>query len=156
MDLGQVSIKEEVTYTNIGSQNETSDFHESEAALPLIKLELTEAIKEEPFEIKEESVDFEHSSLPLNLRENIEGIPEIKQEAIENFEETETKSVNENFVDIFENKNDHNFKLDETDPLKFCSPILDSKEAKKRRSNKLHSCLSCNSKFPCKSKLKVS
>ena len=155
MDLEQVFIKEEIIDT-IGIQNETSDYQENEAALPYIKLELTKAIKEESFDVKEKTVDFEHSSLPLNPHENIEGIPEIKQEAIENFEETETKSVNENFVDIFENKNDHNFKLDETDPLKFCSPILDSKEAKKRRSNKLHSCLSCSSKFPCKSKLKVS
>jgi uncharacterized Zn-finger protein len=153
MDLEQVFIKEEIADT-IGSQNETSDIHENEAALPYIKLELTEAIKKEPFEIKEETVDFEHSSLPLNHHENIEEIPEIKEETIENFEETETKSVNENFVDVFEKKNDQNFKLGETDPLKFCSPTLDSKEANKRRSNKLHSCLSCNSKFPCKSKLK--
>ena len=155
MDLEQVFIKEEITDT-IGIQNETRDFHENEAVLPCIKLELAEAIKKEPFEIKEETVDFEHSSLPLHSHENTEGIPEIKKEAIENSEETETKSVNENFVGIFENKNDHNFKLDESDPLQFCSPILDSKEAKKRRFNKLHSCLSCNSKFPCKSKLKVS
>ena len=154
MDLEQVFIKEEITDT-IGIQNETRDFHENEAVLPCIKLELAEAIKKEPFEIKEETVNFEQSSLPLNPHELIEEIPEIKEEAIENFEETETKSVNENFEDIFENKNDHNFRLDETDPLKFCSPTLDSKEAKKRRSNKLHSCLSCNSKFPCKSKLKV-
>ena len=156
MDLEQVFIKEEITDTNIGSQNETRDFHENEAPLPYIKLELTEAIKEESFRIKEETVIFEYSSLPLNPHGNIEGIPEIKEETIESFEETETKSVNENFVGIFENKNDHNFKLDETDPLKFCSPTLDSKEAKKRKSNKLHSCLSCNSTFPCKSKLKVS
>ena len=155
MDLEQVFIKEEITDT-IGSQNETSDFYKNEGALPYIKLELSEAIKKEPFEIKEETVDFEHSSLPLNPHEHIEEIPEIKEEAIENFEESETKSVNENFVDVFENKNDHNLKLDETDPLKFCSPTLDSKEAKKRKSNKLHSCLSCNSTFPCKSKLKVS
>ena len=154
MDLEQVFIKEEITDSTF-IQNETSDFHENEAALPHIKLELTEAIKKEPFEIKEETVDFDHSSLPLNHHEKIERIPEIKEEAIENSEETEIKTVNENHVDIFENQNDHNFKLDETDPLKFCSPNLDSKEAKKRRSNKLHSCLSCNSKFPCKSKLKV-
>jgi hypothetical protein len=101
MDLEQVFIREEIPDTT-ESQIGASGFHRNEAVFPDIKLELTEAIKEEAFEIKEESDG--HSKLPLNLQENDTEIPIIKKEPIEDFAAAEPKSVDETFVDVFENK----------------------------------------------------